>query len=419
SPYRPVSRRFWNELYLDPVRTPEFRLSAGLGRRIRSAEFRRRVAELEAREHVDFRAVARLKREIVEQMLREFGRAPAARRAAFRHFVARSEGLVEYSRFRAALEGHRPSAERYHRFVQWLVDEQIRRVARRLRREGVTLGLDLPIGSHPRGFDARRDAPLLARGVSIGSPPDPGVPEGQNWRLPAWDPERLRRARFEPFVQMLRHELSVAGILRIDHVLGLHRLFWIPAGAAPRDGAYVRYPAAELYAVILAEASRVGATVIGEDLGTVPPELRPELKRRGFLGVYVAQLEWDGPGPARRIPSLSVVSLNTHDHLPFAGYWRARAARRPPPASDGFPPSPTPVAEAFRAASLALARSPARLQLVNVEDLWGETRPQNEPGRSEGSFSRRGRLDLDGLRRRTDAAELLCTIDAVRRRRHV
>lgn len=414
SPYRPVSRQFWNEVYLDPSSTPEFRCSPRAQALVRSAAFRRRVARLERRRHVDFRAVARLKRSVVELLLREFARAPAHRQRSFRRFVDRADGLAEYARFRASGEPRQAHAEEYHRFVQWLVTAQLEGVVRRLRRRGVELALDLPIGIHPDGFDPFRDRELYVRGVSVGSPPDPGVPQGQNWHFPPWDPHRLARAAYRPFADALAHQLGVAGWLRIDHALGLHRLYWVPDGSPPRLGAYVRYPAPALYAVVLAQAARAGATIVGEDLGTVPPELRPRLRRHGLLAMYVAQSEWSRPGRPRPIPAACVVSLNTHDHPPFAAFWaRQRAAGSSWP-FPGAPAASASTGAAFRWATAWLARSPARLLLVNLEDLWGETRPQNVPGRIGPDFSRRCRRDLATLGTDAAAAELLSTLAALR-----
>jgi 4-alpha-glucanotransferase len=417
SPYRPVTRSFRNELFLDPVSTPEFRRSARLRARVRSKEFRRRVAALERRDHVDFRAAARLKREILEAMLREFRRAPSARRRAFRRFVEAHEDLEEYSTFRASLERNRPGAREYHRFVQWLSAEQLEAVARRLRRHGIVLALDLPIGTHPRGFDALREAGLLAASIHVGSPPDPGVPRGQDWGFAPYVPQRLRRTGYAPWVRALRHELAVSRVLRIDHVLGLHRLFWIPEGRSPRAGAYVRQPVEELYAVVLGEAARAGATIVGEDLGTVPPGLRPELRRRGLLGMYVAELEWDGPGPPRPIPRECVAMLNTHDHLPFAGYWarRDRTARASPSRREGFPEGATATPVALRTALERLARSRAVLLIVNLEDAWGETRPQNVPGSAGRNFARRFRWRTEEFTRNRSINQWLSSIGRLRR----
>ncbi len=423
SPYRPVSRRFWNELYLDPRRTPEFRRSARARRWVRSPSFGRRVAALERRTYVDFRAVARLKRSVLERMLRDFDRAPRSRREAFRRFVRRTDGVDGYARYRASFEPDPRWGERYHLFVQWLTGEQVAGVARRLRRRGVELYLDLPLGVHPLGYDAAEDPSLFASSVTLGSPPDPGVPGGQDWGFQPWRPGALRAEGFRPWSETLAHHLSVARLLRIDHALGLHRLFWIPTGRVPGQGVYVRSPARDLYAILRAEAFRAGASIVGEDLGTVPPGLRSSLRRNGFLRLFVAQLEWAGSGPRRRIPFDSVASLNTHDHVPFADFWRSRA----PGTNDGFhtprtarSAGGTPDAmSAFRHATLRLARSPARIFLVNLEDLWGETRPQNTPGRSGPTmFSRRWSRTLPALRRDPRARELLCAIDALRRRRY-
>jgi 4-alpha-glucanotransferase len=420
SPYRAVSRSFRNELFLDPTATPEFRRSRVLRRRIRTTRFRRRVARLERRPHVDFRAVARLKREVVEQLLREFARAPPARRRAYRRFLARTPDIDAYARFRAEREPKRRDAEEYHRFVQWLTAEQLEHVVARLRRRGIVLALDLPIGTHPDGFDASRDRAILAPEVQVGSPPDPGVPAGQNWGMAPYVPEALRRVGYAPLVRSLQHELSVSRILRIDHVLGVHRLFWIPAGQPARRGAYVRYPVQELYAVVLSEASRVGATIIGEDLGTVPPEVRPEMRRRGLLGMYVAELEWDGPGRPRLIPRASAAMLNTHDHLPFAGYWarrpRSRVAARG--RERGFPSGSTPVREALQLSLERLARSRATLLIVNLEDAWGETQPQNVPGTQGANFSRRFRRTIEAFTHDSALNQWISTIDALRRGRY-
>lgn len=420
SPYRPVSRRFWNEVYLDVPSTSEFRRSASLRSWCASAPFRARVAALERRPVVDFRAVYRLKRHALEQMLREFSRAPAARRRAFARFIARTPGLDEYARFRARHARDRRREAAYHRFVQWLTDEQLRAVARRLRRRGVELVLDRPLGTHPDGFDARADADLYVHGVSLGSPPDPGVPDGQDWGFAPFHPERLRASGFRPLVEDLRHEFSVAGMLRIDHVLGWHRQYWIPHGRRPSEGAYVRQRARELYAIVRAEAARASAQVIGEDLGTVPPELRPALRRQGLLALYVAQLEWDGAGTARPIPRACVASLNTHDQLPFAGYWAERRHRGATGTTEaGFPSGDTPTHLALRDALVRLARSPAQLLLVNLEDLWGESRPQNVPGAIGPYFARRCARTLEELRADVAGAQLLSIIDASRRRRYV
>ena len=419
SPYRPVSRQFWNEVYLDPRRTPEFARSSAAQRYVRSTAFRRRVAGLERRPYVDFRAVAKLRREVIERMLRSFDRAPSARRTAFRRFTQRTAGIREYARFRASFERDRPQAVRYHLFVQWLVDEQLLAVAARLRALGIDLYFDLPLGVDPRGFDAQRHAALLARSMSTGSPPDPGVPGGQDWGFAPWHPRRLRDSGYRPWIDALAHHFGVARILRIDHALGLHRLFWIPRGAPPANGAYVRFPAEPLYATLVAEAARAGAEVVGEDLGTVPPELRPALRRNGLLRIFVAQLEWDGPGSMSLPPADCVASLNTHDHPPFATYWKDRTVRRTgAPDRTGRFPSGERAPEAFRRATDLLARSAASLFLINLEDLWGERQAQNVPGRSGTRlFSRRFRDDLGALRRSRRWSELLSSVDSLRRRR--
>ena len=417
SPYRPVCRRYWNELYLDPRATPEFARSPSARRLVASPAFRRRVAQLERGDRVRFRAVARLKRAVLERMLHDFRDAPRARRTAFRRFVERTEGLREYARFRAELERSGPAGARYHLFAQWLVDEQLARVSERLGRVGVDLLFDLPIGVHPEGFDARADPEFAPAGVSLGSPPDPGVPEGQEWGIRPLHPRRMRERGYAGWAEALAQQFRIARFLRLDHILGLHRLFWVPEGRPPSEGVYVRSPKEELYAVLLAEARRAGGTVVGENLGTVPADRGPDLRRRGILGLYVAQLEWGAPGGGRPVPRDSLATLNTHDHLPFAAYRRARGALPfAGPATRSRRRTPPSRADDLARALGALAASPARLLLVNLEDLWGELRPQNVPGRVRPRpFARRFRVGFRTLRQRHEWSELLCAIDAVRR----
>ncbi|MFZ0892085.1 MAG: 4-alpha-glucanotransferase [Thermoplasmata archaeon] len=443
SPYRPVSRRFWNEVYADPTIEPEYRSTPRVRAFVRSASFQRAVSRLERNEYVDFRRVARLRRRVFSQMARQLRTSSPRRWNAFQQYTARAPDLDGYAAFRARVElgqpvsprAHspgigrrrtRPSGARvdYHRYVQWVTHCQLERLAAEGRRRGVALYLDLPIGVHPNGFDAREEREVYVRGAEIGSPPDPGAPDGQQWGLPPPHPERIRERAYGSFRATLRAHLGVGRALRIDHVMGFHRLFWVPSGFSARDGAYVRYHPNEYYAILSIEAQRAGAILVGEDLGTVPPEVRADLKRYGLLRSFVAQLEWDRPderGRYRRVPREALASLNTHDMLPFAAYWHQRQSRNTDPrerSSRG--PWPAPQAsmnEACRAALQQLARSPARLLLVNLEDLEGATVPQNVPGttgRQRPNFARRMRRSWSAMESDPEVRETLRAIDAAR-----
>jgi 4-alpha-glucanotransferase len=254
---------------------------------------------------------------------------------------------------------------------------------------------------------------LFLSGLSIGAPPDDLGPEGQNWGLPPMDPRALRESRYEFWIRLLRASFAHAGALRIDHVLGLFRQFWIPDGAPGSAGAYVRFPVDDLLGILVLEAARHGALVVGEDLGTVPPEVPPALRRRRILSSRVFYFERFGERyrPASEYEPASLATANTHDLPPIAGFWsgrdiqlrrqvgaipsdeaaegqgqereRSKRAMLERLAADGVLPSPdepADPAELRGAIHRFLCATPAALVGLNLDDLVGETEPVNLPG---------------------------------------
>lgn len=272
----------------------------------------------------------------------------------------------------------------------------------------IDLYLDFPLGVHPEGEDVRNFADCFAKGVATGAPPDPFFTEGQNWGFPPPDPDGIRANRFEYFRAALRHHVEHAAILRIDHMMSLHRLYWIPDGADAKDGAYVRYPHEELYAILTLESRRARCAIVGEDLGTVPQEVRDAMERHGLRRMFVVQHDANERGigtPQRE----SLACLNTHDMPPFAAFWR-----------DAPPEIREALARQFGEGDILesllrhIAASPAELVLVNPEDLWGETEPQNVPGVPERSWTHRFRLTLDEARRNPRVQRLLRAVQGAR-----
>jgi 4-alpha-glucanotransferase len=205
------------------------------------------------------------------------------------------------------------AAERvaFHAWVQWCFDQQLEVASARLRRIA-----DMPVGVDPGGFDAWDWQRQLALDASIGAPPDRFNTAGQDWGLPPFIPHRLREAHYRPFIDTIRAQLRHAGGLRIDHVLGLFRLWWIPAGHGPERGAYVRYPTDELLEIVALESHRASAILIGEDLGTVPPGVRRALRRRNVLSTRLAYFE---KRPPSRYPRFAFAAATTHDLPTIAG----------------------------------------------------------------------------------------------------
>jgi 4-alpha-glucanotransferase len=294
--------------------------------------------------------------------------------------------------------------------VQWLLHQQLDRLASGLRERGQRLYLDLPLGVNPDGFDVWHDQHQFARGISVGAPPDAFFSLGQDWGFPPLAPEALRAAGYAPILAALRNHLRYAGMLRIDHVMALHRLFWVPLGMQAVDGVYVHYPAEELYAVTCLESARHRAIIVGEDLGTVPPAVRRGMARHGLQRLWVLQFEVspDSRPPISDPPRDAAAGINTHDMPSFAAFWRALDALEREELGLLTPEQAEDVRaqrdrlrralvdllrseswlrgdhagelDVLRACLARLAAGSARILLVNLEDLWAEQRPQNVPG---------------------------------------
>jgi 4-alpha-glucanotransferase len=403
SPYAPVSRLFWNELYVDPGAVPELETSA---------EARRLLAATRPASGplVDYAAATAAKRAILEAML---GALAGARLEAFECHLEAHPELRAYAAFRARCEdegagwrewrggeldaGGAEPAARYHAYAQWVAAGQLAAVAA----AGAGPYLDMPLGVHPSGYDTWRFRDAFAPGASIGAPPDDFFTAGQSWGIPPLHPARIRDRGHAYPIACVRELLRHAAAARIDHVMGLHRVFWVPDGFPASDGVYVRYPAAELYAVLCIESHRAAATIVGEDLGTVPQAVRRTMAARGLLRTFVLQAEaGEDRDPLADVPRPALVGMNTHDMPTFAGFWaedgaprerlRAAVARRGHAASDA--------AGVLAACLEELARSDARCLMINLEDLWQEPDPQNVPGTAGGrNWRRRARYGVDQL----------------------
>jgi 4-alpha-glucanotransferase len=434
SPYSPVSRLFWNEFFLDISGVPELAASPSAQGLLASPAFRQEADSLRAASLVDYRRGMALKRKVLEELARALWVGGSERRAAFENFVATHPILQDYARFRAVGERRRApwpawplplrdgtvrdgdyddESWRYHLYVQWLAHQQLHDFAQKARQAGPGLYLDLPLGVHPDGYDVWRNRDIFASGVSGGAPPDSFFTKGQDWGFPPLHPERVRQQGHRYFIACLRHHLRYAGILRIDHVMGLHRLFWVPQGMKAIEGVYVRYPARELYAILALESQRHQALIVGEDLGTVPAYVRPAMARHNAHRSYVVQYELT-PDPRRALRPVSrdsLASLNTHDMPTFAGFWKGldienrvemgllETAAAPGEQSQRKRLKKSLIAFLQRQGWLAgraskplkvlhaclgyLGASRSRVVTVNLEDLWGETHPQNVPGTTQ------------------------------------
>jgi len=476
SPYRPSSRRFADPVHLRIEAVPEFPYLDAAARAqvaaLAGAGAALRDAVLLDDGLIDRDAVWELKRQALE-LLQDVPRSPG-REAAYRAFLRREgRALDDYATWCALAEAHGPAwrgwpaglrdpgsaavhravaAPRlharveFHRWLAWLVDDQLAAAGDAARGAGMAVGLihDLAVGVHPEGADAWALQRCLAGGISTGAPPDAFNANGQDWGLPPWRPDTLATAGYAPYAGLLRGAMRHAGALRIDHVMGLFRLWWVPEGRPPTEGTYVRYDHEAMLGVLALEAHRAGTAVIGEDLGTVEPGVREELAARGILGTSVLWFERDygegkegkaGPLPPERWRELCLATLTTHDlpstaarlsgeyvdlrhglgllNRPLAEEqaeadadreeWLGELAREgllsvPPygegPAADtaadatgtregaGPETEGEVLPEAVAALHRYLLRTPARLVGVWLPDALGDPRPQNLPGTS-------------------------------------
>jgi 4-alpha-glucanotransferase len=444
SPYAPASRLFWHELYAELGASPELEDSPAARDLLASAAFQGEGRALAAAPYVDYDAALALRRPVLELLATALYAAPSSRRDAFERHLRTTPDLVDYARFRATGEARGsgwhvwPEVERngtlsiadddpafrYHSYGQWLVDEQLRELA---GRAGAGLYLDQPLGVHADSYDTWRERESFALGASGGAPPDVFFAEGQEWGFPPLDPNGIRSTQHRYPIACLRRILSRSKAVRIDHVMGLHRLFWIPRGFSATDGAYVEYPADELYAIVCLEAQRQDAMVVGEDLGTVPDGVREMMESRGLRRSYVLQfaLQPDAEHAMDTPPTASLASANTHDTPPFAAFWRdADPALRDALVHylvkrGRLPETGEPDSEDVLRASLdELATGDAETVLVNVEDMWGELEPQNVPGTSgEGALNwrRRARYGLEEMLELPAVRDTLRHIDGLRK----
>lgn len=442
SPYLPTSRRFVNPLYLRVEAVPEY---ADLVRRSKVRELRddvqKRARKVDAIARDASWAAKRKALKLIHKVERSAGRE-----LAYQAYLAREgKALDDFATWCVLAERHgadwhrwpdelqhpdspdvaafaekHASAVDFHRWLQWQLDEQLAGAQSAAVRVGMPLGImaDLAVGVHPNGADSWALQDILARGVTAGAPPDEYNQLGQDWSQPPWRPDQLEEQEYLPFRALIQAVLRHAGGVRIDHIIGLFRLWWIPEGALPTEGTYVRYDHEAMIGIVALEAQRADAVVVGEDLGTVEPWVRDYLRERGLLGTSILWFELDrdgsgGPLPAERWREYCLSSVTTHDLPPTAGYLAGDHVRlrdslglltRPVaeelaadeqenaawiaelqrvgllPGGPGTDAAEITVEQTILALYRYLGRTPSRMLSVALTDAVGDRRTQNQPG---------------------------------------
>lgn len=493
SPYYPTSRGYSNPLYLDLERVPEMALCPEAREFLARPDIQAHLESLRQSPQVNYPEVAGIKSAVLEKLLdalvQTHGGPHAPRTQRGRDFAAfleqEGEPLRHFAAFLALSEHWQAEGKNYlawqqwpeayhdpdgpavtvfvqsherqllvHAYAQWLLADQFQACQAMARDHNLPLGLylDLAVGVNPGGFDTWANQDLFAPQTDIGAPPDDFSPLGQNWGLAPLLPEQLRRQGYRYFIHLLRQNCPVGGAVRLDHVMGLFRLFWIPQGSSPAQGAYVSYPAEDMLKILALESVRRQTAIIGEDLGTVAPYIRERLTAYQVLSTRLFYFErrWDGAFcPAQDYPDWALASITTHDLPTLAGFWqgrdiyireqlnlfpdaltaeRAREDRRQAKlaiiellrqkgwlseAAAGELATETGLPDQVKWQVIAhLAETPCRLVLLSLEDIFGWLDQQNLPGTKDEYPNWRLKLpllleDLEGAAAPAEAAGIM------------
>ena len=457
SPYAPISRLYKNFMYLDVENVPEVAESGDLQKFISSKKFRTQINGLREKKFVDYEEVAAIKENILRKAFDIFferhytgktkrgkdfqgyvsEEGPAlesfALFMALREYMKRTRGVFSWqdwpeayhSMDGAAVWKFRKMHAReilFHQYIQWLIDTQMKALFHEAKGLQMDIGLyyDLAVGSVGGGSDAWSYNEVMAHEANVGAPPDDFSPDGQQWGFPPLIPEKLRESGYELFIRTIQKNMKYGGAIRIDHALGLFRIFWIPGALTPKDGAYVQQPYEDLLRIIALESVRNKTMVIAEDLGTMGDNVRETLRRYRMLSYRLFYFERNYPDPSflppDRYPELALCAVTTHDLPTLTGYWngrdietRRRLGHYPDDVwqknlndrerdkklilsalmSQGLIPEDYPVGskgvtemspELCLAIYRYLAKTPCKILLVSLDDIIGTLDQQNLPG---------------------------------------
>lgn len=457
SPYSPISRLYKNFIYLDIEGIPEITASDEIREFTKKEAFRKKLCKLRKLVRIDYEKAGQLKEQILRRAFEFFYerhyKKNTKRYKEFEHYLSVEGKCVEsfatflaiqdlfkkkknvYSWQQWPKEYHDPKGNAvnafrkehekevlYYIYIQWLINDQLLKISGQCKKTGMKVGLyhDLAVGAIASGSDAWNYQEIIGD-ADVGAPPDDFNPNGQNWGFPPMIPDNLKETGYELFIETIRKNMKYGGALRIDHALGLYRLFWIPAGMSPENGAYLMQPAEDLLRIIALESERNKTIVIAEDLGTIDDAFREMLQTFQMLSYRLFYFERNYPDPAfkspEQYPSMALCAITTHDLPTIYGYWAGRdievkkqlgiyadeeawkndvivrerdkrlilsALKAQKTLPDDFPEDPQAIPHMTHELCIAiyryLAKSPCKLLLVSLDDIIGTLDQQNLPG---------------------------------------
>lgn len=492
SPYSPSSRQFLNVLYIAVADVPEYAESVPAQQHVMTAAFQALLRELRETAAVDYPRVAAAKFEVLQMLYEHFRTTHLAagtpRAAAFRKYVEKRGEPLQLHAIFDALDGHlrlqgpqywgwpswpeeyrdpvSPAVNRFARerardveyflYLQWLAEEQLRAAQQLARDCGMSIGLygDVAVGANPGGSETWANRHLYLQGASVGAPPDALALKGQDWGIPPQDPAELRLQEYQPFIVMIRNNMRGVAALRLDHVMTLFRLWWVPRGLSSAHGAYVHYPLEDLIAILALESVRHQCLVIGEDLGTVPEQVRDAMERYQLYHYKVLLFEKEHDGRFK-LPSQYVAhalaAVTTHDLPTLRGWWeshdialrdrlnlypskavsdevhRVRAQELPAMTealtAQGLwhwhhsQPLPQYSPALARAIQAYLGMSNSNIAMLQIEDLIGMSDPVNVPGTDQehANWQRKVTQATQEIFARPDVNDILDAVNRARR----
>jgi 4-alpha-glucanotransferase len=462
SPYSPSSRLLLNILNIDVMAITELLHCSDTRELIVSERFRADLEACRAGRMVDYAKVTDLKLTVLERLFDHCRTATDQTRwQAFKAFRREQGDVLErnclFLALREHFAGRDPAQADWHAWpeeyrdpaspavsafaeenrqrldfllwLQWVADQQLGAAAAAAAARGMVIGLyrDLAVGADRAGAETWADAAAVVSGAQVGAPPDIYNPAGQDWGLPPFHPHALREEGYRSFIDLIRANMRHAGGLRIDHVMGLQHLYWVPQGQKPSAGAYVRYPMEDMVGILALESHRQHCLVVGEDLGTVPEGFRERMAEANILSYRVLFFEQDGATgdflPPDAYPHLALAVVGSHDLPTLRGWWegrdidlKARLGLYPEPEEAGrqrearerdrtallralrcehlLPEGEPDIRALVRAAHAFLARSPSLLAMAQIDDLTDEADPVNVPSTSDEHPNWRRRLSL-------------------------
>jgi 4-alpha-glucanotransferase len=480
SPYSPSDRNLLNVLNIDVEAIPEFSRSEGVSQLMRSVEFRSAIIRVRDASYVAYAEVAKIKLQALKLVFEAFERQnDGARQTAFTEFVEERPQLLERACIFQALRayfadldpetantdrwpqefqnyhsaavarwaGEHHELVRFHLWMQWVADTQLRAASEAAGEMRIGIYRDLAVGADPSGAEVWCHSDALLKSVHVGAPPDIWNPKGQDWGLPAFHPKLLEAVAYQPFIDILQSNMRYCGALRIDHAMALQRLYWISQGQSAEDGAYVQYPLEDLLGILALESHRNQCLIIGEDLGTVPAGFRERMTAANILSYRVLIFEKDEQGfvSSEAYPHLSLSVASSHDLPTLRGWWREADLDTkeslglfPTPAlhdearmqrgndrsdllqrlrSENLFKSESPEEDALcDAAHTFLGKTTSLLTLVQLDDLTNEREQVNIPGTTDQvpNWRRKYSLSLEDLADRTDVQDLAAFICGAR-----